>query len=191
MAVDNRSNLLEQALRLFAAHGYDAVGVQEIVEAAGVTKPTLYHYFGSKEGLLATLLAEHFEPLIDSVTEITSAYHGDLPQTLTRLVSAYFEYAKRHATFYRMQLSMVFAPPDSEPARAVRHFNEAQIRLLEAMFIRAVVDHGNMRGRHQPYAVTLRGMIDTYIGLFLSGYIELDDELLYRAVHQFMHGIYS
>ena len=28
--------------------GYDAVGVQEIVDTAGITKPTLYYYFGSK-----------------------------------------------------------------------------------------------------------------------------------------------
>ena len=43
--MDNRARLLDCAQDLFAARGYDAVGVQEIVEAAGVTKPTLYHYF--------------------------------------------------------------------------------------------------------------------------------------------------
>ncbi len=35
------------------ANGYDAMGIQRIVEAARITKPTLYHYFGSKQGLLA------------------------------------------------------------------------------------------------------------------------------------------
>src|SRR5215211_7966667 len=55
----NRALILDRALGLFAARGYDAVGVQEIVEAAGVTKPTLYHYFGSKRGLLEALVAEH------------------------------------------------------------------------------------------------------------------------------------
>ena len=55
--MDNRSKILSCALKLFSARGYDAVGVQEIVDAAGITKPTLYHYFGSKRGLLETLLA--------------------------------------------------------------------------------------------------------------------------------------
>ena len=50
--MDNRELLLNTALELFHAKGYDAVGVQEIVEKAGVTKPTLYYYFGSKLGLL-------------------------------------------------------------------------------------------------------------------------------------------
>ena len=52
--MENRDHILDCALRLFAARGYDAVGVQEIVELAGLTKPTLYHYFGSKRGLLET-----------------------------------------------------------------------------------------------------------------------------------------
>ncbi|WP_405852747.1 TetR/AcrR family transcriptional regulator [Streptomyces sp. NBC_00090] len=44
--------LLAAATRLFAEQGYDRTSVQEIVEAAGVTKGALYHYFGSKEDLL-------------------------------------------------------------------------------------------------------------------------------------------
>jgi AcrR family transcriptional regulator len=44
--------LLAAATRLFAGQGYDRTSVQEIVEAAGVTKGALYHYFGSKEDLL-------------------------------------------------------------------------------------------------------------------------------------------
>ncbi len=44
------------AARLFAAKGYDATSVREIVEAAGVTKPTLYYHFGSKQGLAEALL---------------------------------------------------------------------------------------------------------------------------------------
>ena len=61
--MDNRSNILSQAVELFASRGYDAVGVQEIVDAAGITKPTLYHYFGSKLGLLNTIFTEHFTAL--------------------------------------------------------------------------------------------------------------------------------
>lgn len=44
--------LLATATRLFAERGYDRTSVQEIVEAAGVTKGALYHYFGSKDDLL-------------------------------------------------------------------------------------------------------------------------------------------
>ena len=53
---DISARLLDIALDLFSRRGYEGTGVQEIVAAAGVTKPTLYHYFGSKIGVLKALL---------------------------------------------------------------------------------------------------------------------------------------
>ncbi len=44
------------AAQLFATLGYDATSVRNIVEAAEVTKPTLYYHFQSKEGLAHALL---------------------------------------------------------------------------------------------------------------------------------------
>ena len=73
--MDTRANLLTCALKLFADRGCDAVGVQEIVDAAGITKPTLYHYFGSNRGLLDALLAERFRPLHRAVAQ-AAMYYG-------------------------------------------------------------------------------------------------------------------
>jgi AcrR family transcriptional regulator len=188
--MDNRSNLLSCALRLFASRGYDAVGVQEIVEAAGITKPTLYHYFGSKQGLLDALLKEYFDQLGEAV-RTTSAYQGDLPLTLNQLAKAYFDFANRHKTFYRLQLALWFAPPNSDAFKSVSRLNNELYQLIEAMFARAAADHGNMRGRQRAYAITFVGMINSYISLSLNGYADLDDQLVYQAVHQFMHGIFS
>jgi AcrR family transcriptional regulator len=188
--MDNRSNILSHAVELFASRGYDAVGVQEIADAAGITKPTLYHYFGSKLGLLNAIFAENFSILYQSV-EPAAEYHGDLPLTLNRTAAAYFRYADEHERFYRMQLSAWFAPPDSDAFKALSQFSRRQQQILETLFVEAVRDHGNMRGRHRAYAATFLGTINTYIGLFLNGYIELNDELTYKAVHQFMHGIFS
>ena len=188
--MDNRSHILVQALQLFASRGYDAVGVQEIAAAAGVTKPTLYHYFHSKQGLLEALLQEYYGQLYEAVCT-AAAYEGDLPLTLYRLANTCFRFAQQQPAFYRLRLSLYFAPPNGEPFQAVAGWNEKVYRQVEALFIRAAEDHGNMRGRHQAYATTLIGMIDTYVGLALNGYTKLNDELAYRAVHQFMHGIYS
>jgi AcrR family transcriptional regulator len=190
MPTDNRTTLLDCALHLFAARGYDAVGVQEIVEAAGVTKPTLYHYFGSKRGLLDALLDTHFVALNDCINE-AAAYNGDLPYTLRQIVLAYFQFAQAESAFYRLQLGMYFAPPESEAYRAVLGYHEQQYATVERVFVQAVEQHGNMRGRHQRYAVSLLGMVNNMISLWLNGYLDLDNTLLYNILHQFMHGIYS
>ncbi|MFC4565387.1 TetR/AcrR family transcriptional regulator [Nocardiopsis mangrovi] len=49
--------LLAHATRLFAEKGFDRTSVQEIVHAAGVTKGAMYHYFDSKDDLLAQIYA--------------------------------------------------------------------------------------------------------------------------------------
>ena len=188
--MDNRSNILLCALRLFATRGYDAVGVQEIVEAAGITKPTLYHYFGSKQGLLDALLKEYFDQLYREVKS-ASVYRNDLPHTLNQVAKTYFDFANRYKMFCRLQLALWFAPPESDAFRAVSRLNHELYQLIEALFVRAAADHGNMKGRHRPYAATFVGMINNYISLSLNGYAKLDNQLLYQAVHQFMHGIFS
>lgn len=188
--MDNRDQLLNCALNLFAARGYAAVGVQEIVNAAGVTKPTLYHYFGSKHGLLEAILGDYFAAL-NQLLRPAAAYSGDLPLTLKRIAAAYFDFASHQPVFYRFQLALWFAPGDSEENQVVTRFNRVQYTLVADVFAQSVTQHGNMRGRHQAYATTFIGMINTYIGMALNGYTALDDRLLEQALHQFQHGIYS
>ncbi|NDJ55330.1 MAG: TetR/AcrR family transcriptional regulator [Chloroflexi bacterium] len=190
MPADNRSNLLVQALQLFADRGYDAVGVQQIVQAAGVTKPTLYHYFGSKRGLLDAILDEHYNRLLEKL-RAAATYQGDLPLTLTRVARAYFDFARENQTFFRLQLAMCYGPLHSEPYQAVMRGSDEQQSLIEGLFIQAAEDHGNMRERHKRYAITFLGMLNTYVGMALRGLTDLDEELTREAVHQFQHGIYS
>lgn len=188
--MDNRSKILHYALNLFAARGYDAIGVQEIVTLAGVTKPTLYHYFGNKRGLLEALVHERCRPLLTELGE-ASTYAGDLPLSLRRVVSTYFTFAQAEPIMYRMHLAMWFALPDNDAFKVVAAITTEQQRLLEELFIAASSDHGNMRGRHRAYAATLLGMINTYIGLALNNSLTLDDAIVQQVVHQFSHGIYS
>jgi len=184
--MDNRATLLEQALQLFAQRGYDAIGVQEIVEHAGVTKPTLYHYFGSKRGVLEALINERLQPLIDQL-----AHANDVPASLAAIFQLYFDFAQAEPLLYRMQLAMWFSLPDNEAFQIVAVAAAQQQALLESFFVRASSFHGNIRGRQRVYAATLLGTINTYIGLWLSGAIQATPHIIHQAVQQFSYGIYS
>jgi AcrR family transcriptional regulator len=188
--MNNREKLLACALDLFETRGFDAVGVQEVADAAGLKKPTLYHYFGSKSGLLQTLLEENLAALFDRV-EQASDYQHDVAGTLRAVANVYFDYASRSPKLYRLQLSMWFAPPDSKAFKLAASMNLRQQEILENMFIRMSSDHGNMKNRHRAYAATFLGLVNTYASLGLNGYTDLDDQLVNGAVHQFMHGIFS
>jgi AcrR family transcriptional regulator len=189
-SMSSRTEILSQALELFATRGYDAVGVQQICTAAGVTKPTLYHYFGSKRGLLEALISERVRPLHQELVVATD-YAGDLPANLEQVARVYFQCATREPDFYRLLLSLWFFAPASEAFQAALTHHTTQQALVEQLFERAAAQHGNMHGRQQIYARTFIGMIYTYIGLAINDFVQLDDTIVHRAVHQFSHGIYS
>lgn len=188
--MSNRENLLKCALDLFAARGYDAVGVQEIADAAGIKKPTLYHYFGSKAGLLETLISEQFTPFFEML-ESSAAYQGDVLNCLRAVANSYLSFARCNPRLYRFFLSTWFAPPESDPYKACLALNQRQQQFMEGVFSRAAEDHGNMRGRQRAYAASFLGLINTYAILALNERVTPDETLVNSMVHQFMHGIFS
>lgn len=190
MRMDNRSTILHQALTLFAERGYDAVGVQDIALASSITKPTLYHYFGSKHGLLDALLREEHTRL-EALLDESARYHGDLPLTLTRVVQAMFQFAQERPLFYRLFLSMWFALPGNEAHIIALPYHESLFHRVEQIFIDATRDHGNIRGRQHAIAATFLGTVNTYIAMALNERAALDDLTIHQLVKQFSHGIYS
>ncbi|MBQ1015508.1 TetR/AcrR family transcriptional regulator [Micromonospora sp. M51] len=68
-----RRSLLLQSRQLFATRGYQAVGLAEIVSAAGVTKGALYHHFASKVELFQAVLTQVQQEVGDRVAAIADA----------------------------------------------------------------------------------------------------------------------
>lgn len=66
---DTRQNLLENGQRLIAGKGFSAVGLSEILTAAGVPKGSFYYYFDSKEAFGEALLESYFEDYLDDLDE--------------------------------------------------------------------------------------------------------------------------
>ena len=188
--MDSRTALLRTALQLFSSRGYDAVGVQEIAAATGVTKPTLYHFFGSKSGLLEALFQESAVKL-DSEVSAACRYEGDLPKTLDHIAAAYIDFSTTDPLAYQLELALYFSPRENAARSvAVSHFARRQV-LIENVFVEATREHGNLRGRQRRYAFSFVGVLNSYIVLQLDGEITITDRLRHEIVHQFSHGIYS
>ncbi|WUH94276.1 TetR/AcrR family transcriptional regulator [Streptomyces sp. NBC_00433] len=79
--------LLAEATRLFAERGYDRTSVQEIVEAAGVTKGALYHYFGSKDDLLHEIYARVLRLQTERLDTIAARQDVAVPERLAEAAS--------------------------------------------------------------------------------------------------------
>jgi TetR/AcrR family transcriptional regulator len=62
-----RERIFASALRHFSQKGYAATSLREISEDAQTTKPMIYYYFGSKEGLYGSIVREILEEMADSI----------------------------------------------------------------------------------------------------------------------------
>lgn len=193
--MDNRAEILNAALDLFHARGYDAVGVQEIVERAGVTKPTLYSYFGSKLGLLKSLLETGYQILEAGVLEASRTKAG-LPEVLYQVARVFFDFAAAHEKFYLFMLSLFYSGRENEAFQAVSPFIESYYKIIVGIFENASSQLGNMRGRQRLFAVGFTGILNHHImtvsyGLSEEEKFEISNETTYEIVRQFLYGIYS
>lgn len=98
-ASERREQILDVALEVFGTRGYHGASMNEIAEAAGVTKPVLYQHFDSKNELFAALIDDVGNRMRDAIAKATA----DAPdgKTQTQLgFRAYFRWvATDHAGF--------------------------------------------------------------------------------------------
>ncbi|MDD1060711.1 TetR/AcrR family transcriptional regulator [Streptomyces cocklensis] len=135
--------LLAEATRLFAERGYDRTSVQEIVEAAGVTKGALYHYFGSKDDLLHEIYGRVLRLQTERLDAI-AAREGDVRERLAEaaadVVVTSIQNLDDTKIFFR---SMHQLSPEKQ--KAVR----AERRRYHERF-RSLVEEGQRDGHFRP-----------------------------------------
>ena len=115
-APDNqtRQKILDAALKLFAHRGYAGTSVQDIVDAARVTKPTLYYYFGNKSALYQALVDFAHDERFRLMQE-ASAHGGTLQGTLEELLTSLFEFMRDNRDVIRVAFATAFAAPGEMP----------------------------------------------------------------------------
>src|SRR5581483_8225499 len=97
------------AARLFAERGYDATSVREIVEAAGVTKPTLYYHFGSKEALAQALVTTPLERLQEAMRRAIDEA-ADPVEGLAAMLQAKLDFCREDPDRARFFYALFFGP---------------------------------------------------------------------------------
>jgi TetR/AcrR family transcriptional regulator len=188
--MDTKLKLLKLATQLFANQGYDAVGVKQIVDAAGVTKPTLYHHFGNKEGLLSEVLAHNLTAFLEQL-RADARYDGDLYKTLKQSFMRVISFAHSEPDAYAMFLSMGLMPEQTMSAKQVKPYYQQQLAVFEALFAAASLDHGNMRGKSRLHALNFMGLCGTYAMLAKNEDFKATDDVQHQVIHAFLHGVFS
>lgn len=178
------------AARLFATQGYDATPVRAIVEAAGVTKPTLYYHFGSKEGLAQALLWVPMAHLGETLQKILDE-EPDPVRMLERTVEAHFAFCREDPDRARFVYALFFGPLSSGLAGEMERFKGGMACQLSDVVRRAAEAGVVDPDRIEACTSACRGMIVVSTMDFLYRNLDLGPELAGRLVDDLLRGFGS
>src|SRR5437764_2818016 len=133
-AARRRRQLMDVALTVFAANGFHRTSMEEVADAAGVTKPVLYQHFASKRELYLELLDDVGGQLMVEIAKAVAAAARPRQQVEAGF-AAYFRFVANHQSAFNLLFGSG-ARRDEEFADAVRKVEttiaEAIAPLIEA-----------------------------------------------------------
>lgn len=88
---DVRQKILASGRRTMGGKGFSAVGLNEVLTAAGVPKGSFYHYFGSKEAFGEALLQDYFDEYLAEMDQIFGSVGQDKGEQLERYFAAWMD----------------------------------------------------------------------------------------------------
>src|SRR3954468_11564465 len=100
-AVDPRAAILDAALEVFSKRGYNGASIDEIAQAAGISKALIYEHFPSKKELHVSLLERHTQEIFVRLSQ--TADTGDPGEVRLRNgVDAFLEWVETHPEAFRL-----------------------------------------------------------------------------------------
>lgn len=128
MQVDERRRqLLDAGAELFAKHSFEEISMRELAEAAGVSKPLLYHYFPSKIDLFKAAVSEKAEEL-QRLIEPSS--DGPAIEQLSQVLDSYLAWIEDNAQTWSKLLQSAATLPEAR--ELVEGFRQRTMDLILA-----------------------------------------------------------
>jgi TetR/AcrR family transcriptional regulator len=137
---DVRRLVLKCAGELFNRKGYAGTTVREIVNAAGVSKPVLYYYFGNKEGVFLELVRSPFEKLRALLLGFEGG-EGMVSERLLTLFDRLFVLFCENIEAARLMHSTYYGPTQGAPFFDFESYHMAVIKSLRGL-IREGIENG-------------------------------------------------
>ena len=153
---DTKQKIIDKALELFAAQGYDAVSVGEIAEAVGIRAPSLYNHYPSKQAIFDAIVestAKQYEAdmgkiqiHVQNVAQDISVFTGITEEALFEKVRQIFEYSLHNRTIRNFRRMMTIEQFRSENLAALysRRYVERMIDYHAGIF-RALIAAGEIQ----------------------------------------------
>jgi AcrR family transcriptional regulator len=159
-----RIQLLDAASEVFASKGYHAAAMDEIADAAGVSKPVLYQHFPSKLDLYLALLDQSCERLVE-VLEAALSSTDDNANRVNATVAAFFEFVSSTSGDFRFVFESDLTGEDAVQQRLARVNHEISGAIADVI----AEDTSLPRPQAKLLAVSLVGIAQVSARYWISG----------------------
>ena len=171
-----RARIQRVAAELFAGRGFDGTSVREIVQAAGVTQPMLYYYFGSKDGLGGEILRQAHRTFQETLDRSGGGDRGDPIEQLAALLRAHCDFVRDNPSETRFFYAVILGlggKPRGVDVEAIRNDCIGRVRArIEGIARQGLLDSGVTDN----VLMIVLGMINGYTVTKLDGWRELPDD---------------
>jgi TetR/AcrR family transcriptional regulator len=185
-----RQILLEIGLELFSTQTYEGVGVSDIVARAHVTKPTLYHHFGSKLGFYCAVFEHYCKPFFEKVAS-NAVFEHDFVHNLNTLAQDSLTFFMENPRVFGLLEYAAHVSQTAEHHDFVQKYWTFLNERIENLFEQAVVQHGNLKDKSKLSAWLFIHAVRAQIHLVLKDNPSYRPDLPYKLVHQFMYGLFA
>ena len=117
-AADRRDDVLDHALAVFAAKGYEGTSTEDIAKAAGISQPYLFRLFGTKKGLYIASVSRCYRETLELFQRAAEGHRGE--EALHAIGTAYMEQLRADPTWLQAQMQAYAASDDPDIRAAVR-----------------------------------------------------------------------
>lgn len=179
--------ILETAADLFDTKGFNQTSLQDIADAIGMARPSLYHYFSNREQILAAGI-DQLTKQRDAMTEEMRGLDGDASKRLTALMLGLGTLISDHPQWVRILLRDEAALPEDVRVRD-RESRLAYLQLLVDT-LKEGSEHGHLRVKDErATALTIISALSGLQGHYTATADASPEEATRLAVDVILHGI--
>ncbi|WP_322795752.1 TetR/AcrR family transcriptional regulator [Tepidiforma sp.] len=185
---DVRDRIFASALRHFSQKGFAATSLREISEDAGTTKPMIYYYFGSKEGLYAGIVRQILEEMAEAIRAQLPA-EAPVGEQVLAYCERYLDYFLQQEEIIALVLREVFGLGGVPMAEFSQALGE-RVRLPLDEILARGMETGELRLDSVPVCATaITGILNMFILAHVFGGAEIDRNAPLQQVRYYLAGL--
>lgn len=181
---DVRQRIVGSALRCFAEKGYAGTSLREIAEAARTTKPMIYYYFQSKEGLYSSTLGDLLQLFAEAIDRAIRSEDSPIEKlrSFSEAYLGYFQSQEPHSAFVVREVFGLGADIMNEFGRNLEERIRSRVlRVLEEGVAQGIFRGDDING----CTIAITGILNMFILRHIFGGVLLDREAAVAQVMEY------